>query len=351
MLVEGSRDRGRVLGVEAEPLVLEAGQGLADRLGLALAAAAVDHQPGPGVRALAEGVRSRPGTASSSRRRRSSGFPGSPGWSGCDPVQVVQRAAAAAVICACSCAVITGAGMKSRRVSRHWCPALPGRPVRHRPRQERTQAGQAAWPGSAAPAVTARPPRGAPAGWCGAAGRPGEPGGAGRCGTACSRRRRRSASRASRAWAPAPASARGRRPRAACPPAPAAAGGAVPVAGGLVALGGLAGAALLLLLAHLGRPLRDRDQAAEQLQQHGQQLGVGLGRQPACTGLAQQVLGGLVGERGDLALGRQPVPAQRRAIRTGRRGPGRTPAAGRGGRARMTHLPLCCPPRSDGFPW
>ena len=67
------------------------------------------------------------------------------------------------------------------------------------------------------------------------------------------------------------------------------------------------------------------------------------------TGLAQQFLGGLVGEGGDLALGRQPVPPQDvplgwvgGVLEEDRRRSRRS--------ARITHLSLCLPPRPEASP-
>src|SRR5260370_12594251 len=95
-----------------------------------------------------------------------------------------------------------------------------------------------------------------------------------------------------------------------CPPAAAVSGGlrAVPVPGRLVALGGLAGMALLLLLAHLGGPLRDGGDPAEEPEQHGQQAVVGFRRQPGGAGLAEQLVRGLLPEQGNLPIAPQPVP-------------------------------------------
>ena len=188
-------------------------------------------------------------------------------------------------------------------------PSLQGLAVRHRPRQECRGPGSMA-AGSRAgirvPAVTPRPHREAPAGWWSVAGRRAsragraDPGRPARGGGGARRRSRHGPG------TPAPASAgeplSPRRPLRGPP--------AVPVPGRLVALGGLAGTALFLLLPHLGRPLRNGGDPAEEPQQHGQQVIIGFRRQPGGTGLAEQLVRGLVGERGDLSLGRQPVPAQ-----------------------------------------
>ena len=75
--------------------------------------------------------------------------------------------------------------------------------------------------------------------------------------------------------------------------------------------GGLPGVLDALLAGQLAGPLVDRDVRAGQLQQHRQQLGVGLRGKPGLPGRAQQVLAAGVAERGRLALGRQAGPAQR----------------------------------------
>ena len=66
-----------------------------------------------------------------------------------------------------------------------------------------------------------------------------------------------------------------------------------------------------LLPAHPGRPVIDGDQAADQVQQQRQQLGVRPGLQAGRAGGAQQVISADVAEGRHLALRWQPGPAQR----------------------------------------
>jgi hypothetical protein len=76
-------------------------------------------------------------------------------------------------------------------------------------------------------------------------------------------------------------------------------------------LGCLAGGAGALGLVQLSRPCIDRNVAAEQFQQHRQQLRVAVWGQTTTTGFAQQFCGGDRGERRNFPFWWQAVPAQR----------------------------------------
>ena len=123
---------------------------------------------------------------------------------------------------------------------------------------------------------------------------------------------------------------------------------AVPVPGCWSALGALAGPGLLLLLPHPGGPPRNGSGPAEQLQQHGQQVTIGLRRQPGGAGLRS--FSAVLSEKAGISpSGGQPVPAQ--GVPCRRVGGSWKNTCRRSRRSsRITHVSLCCPPRPDGLP-
>ena len=139
VVVDGALERAGNLGVEFQPLVLEGGQGLADRLGLALAGPAVDHQPRPGAGALVEGVDLDQGPQLLRDPGAHRGLLDLQVGMGRAPVEVVQPPLAGR-----HGGVLAGGDERGRSEAAAGQPppgpALPGLPVRRQPGKERRQA-------------------------------------------------------------------------------------------------------------------------------------------------------------------------------------------------------------------
>ena len=263
---------------------------------------------------------------------------------GRDPVQVVQaplpRRHRRMV-----CGGERGPGRSSRRVSRH--RVQPSRVLRSgaAPAGTHGPGGRAAGI-PAVPAVTssssweARQAGGAQLSPSVRAGRAA----AGRLSAAATPARRRSR-RGPRT--PAPASGGG---TTVAPPLGFRGSPALPVPGCLVALGGAAGPGLLLLLPHPGSHRETGRPRPSSFEQHGEQAASSdCGDSPAARASCRRS-SAVLSEKAGISPRAGARSSAAHATSPGRRGPGRTPAAGHGGRCGSPDSPLRCPPRADRFP-